>query len=106
MDAGTQQSKPDMNMPNMNAPAIPPPILPGSTHIVRLQEAVTMEELSNDEEYNDIMEDMQEECAKVWTVLSFLCVVLQVCRCQTEGLLIVKPQGMDCLIFKVVLTLF
>ncbi len=25
-----------------------------------------MEELSNDEEYNDIMEDMQEECAKVW----------------------------------------
>lgn len=24
-----------------------------------------MEELSNDEEYNDIMEDMQEECAKV-----------------------------------------
>lgn len=23
-----------------------------------------MEELSNDEEYNDIMEDMQEECAK------------------------------------------
>lgn len=57
-----------MNMPNMNAPAIPPPILPGSTHIVRLQEAVTMEELSNDEEYNDIMEDMQEECAKVWTV--------------------------------------
>lgn len=64
MDAG-QQSKPDMNMPNMNAPAIPPPILPGSTHIVRLQEAVTMEELSNDEEYKDIMEDMQEECAKV-----------------------------------------
>lgn len=54
-----------MNMPNMNAPVIPPPILPGSTHIVRLQEAVTMEELSNDEEYNDIMEDMQEECAKV-----------------------------------------
>ena len=54
-----------MNMPNMNAPIIPPPILPGSTHIVRLQEAVTMEELSNDEEYNDIMEDMQEECAKV-----------------------------------------
>ena len=54
-----------MNMPNMNAPAIPPPILPGSTHIVRLQEAVTMEELSNDEEYKDIMEDMQEECAKV-----------------------------------------
>ena len=52
-------------MPNMNAPVIPPPILPGSTHIVRLQEAVTMEELSNDEEYNDIMEDMQEECAKV-----------------------------------------
>ena len=52
-------------MPNMNAPAIPPPILPGSTHIVRLQEAVTMEELSNDEEYKDIMEDMQEECAKV-----------------------------------------
>ncbi|DBA82258.1 hypothetical protein WJX79_009108 [Trebouxia sp. C0005] len=62
------ESKPDMNMPNMNAPAIPPPILPGSTHIVRLQEAVTMEELSNDEEYNDIMEDMQEECAKYGTI--------------------------------------
>lgn len=58
-------------MPNMNAPVIPPPILPGSTHIVRLQEAVTMEELSNDEEYNDIMEDMQEECAKV--NLEWLC---------------------------------
>ncbi len=85
MVAGTQQSKPDMNMPNMNAPAIPPPILPGSTHIVRLQEAVTMEELSNDEEYNDIMEDMQEECAKVWTVL--LHFLLQVCRFQMEGLL-------------------
>ncbi len=85
MVAGTQQSKPDMNMPNMNAPAIPPPILPGSTHIVRLQEAVTMEELSNDEEYNDIMEDMQEECAKVWTVL--LHFLLQVCKFQMEGLL-------------------
>lgn len=52
-------------MPNLNMPHIPPPVLPGSTHIVRLQEAVTMEELSNDEEYKDIMEDMQEECAKV-----------------------------------------
>lgn len=28
-----------------------------------------MEELSNDEEYNDIMEDMQEECAKVGSSL-------------------------------------
>ncbi len=42
-----------------------------------------MEELSNDEEYNDIMEDMQEECAKVWTVsnskvlLKFLSTCLQ-----------------------------
>ena len=52
-------------MPNMNMPHIPPPVQPGATHIVRLQEAVTMEELSNDEEYKDIMEDMQEECAKV-----------------------------------------
>ena len=31
-----------------------------------------MEELSNDEEYNDIMEDMQEECAKV--KIHWLCI--------------------------------
>lgn len=64
------QSKPDgMNMPNMNMPHIPPPVMPGSTHIVRLQEAVTLAELQNDDEYRDIMEDMQEECAKVCHLL-------------------------------------
>ena len=38
---------------------------PGATHILRLEGAVTIEELGNPEEYTDIMEDMREECAKV-----------------------------------------
>ncbi|KAK9789550.1 hypothetical protein WJX73_009409 [Symbiochloris irregularis] len=37
---------------------------PDATRIVKLAEAVTMEELTNDEEYGDILEDMQEECGK------------------------------------------
>lgn len=36
-----------------------------STRIVQLTEAVTLEELSNDEEYQDILEDMRDECGKV-----------------------------------------
>ena len=78
----TTVPKPDMSMPNSNAPVIPPPILPGSTHIVRLQEAVTMEELSNDEEYNDIMEDMREECAKVKLLLLPCFCTVYIC-CET-----------------------
>lgn len=37
----------------------------GATRIVALQEAVTAEELANDEEYDDILADMREECSKV-----------------------------------------
>ncbi|KFM28314.1 Splicing factor U2af large subunit A [Auxenochlorella protothecoides] len=37
--------------------------------VVRLLEAVTPDELANDEEYADIMEDMREECGKYGTVL-------------------------------------
>ena len=36
-----------------------------ATNVVQLTEAVTMEELSNDEEYQDIVEDMRDECGKV-----------------------------------------
>jgi hypothetical protein len=36
-----------------------------ATRIVTLQEAVTLEELASEEEYNDILEDMREECSKV-----------------------------------------
>ena len=47
-----------MNMASMSAVA-------GATAIVSLQEAVVPDELVNDEEYQDIMEDMREECGKV-----------------------------------------
>ena len=36
-----------------------------TSRILSLREAVTVEELQNDEEYNDIVEDMREECSKV-----------------------------------------
>lgn len=36
-----------------------------TTRILTLKEAVTLDELANDEEYNDILEDMREECSKV-----------------------------------------
>ena len=44
-----------------------------ATRIVKLVEAVTIEELQNDEEYADILEDMQEECGKVQCMLTLLC---------------------------------
>lgn len=37
-------------------------------HVVKLTDAITTEELQNEEEYNDIMEDMKEEFAKFGTV--------------------------------------
>ena len=37
----------------------------GATPIVSLAEAVVPEELTNDEEYQDIMDDMRDECGKV-----------------------------------------
>jgi len=40
------------------------------TKIIRLENMVTAEELQNDEEYNDIVEDTKEECAKFGEVLS------------------------------------
>ena len=36
-----------------------------ATRIIKMNEAVTIEELGNDEEYNDIMEDMRDESNKV-----------------------------------------
>lgn len=52
---------------NANLPMPPNPMEYGgpATKIVQLTEAVTMEELSNDEEYQDIVEDMRDECGKV-----------------------------------------
>lgn len=47
-------------MPPNPMEAGPPP-----TRIVQLTEAVTMEELANDEEYQDILDDMRDECGKV-----------------------------------------
>ena len=38
-----------------------------ATRIVQLTEAVTMEELANDEEYQDLVDDMRGECGKVCT---------------------------------------
>lgn len=46
--------------------------LSGATRIVMLTEAVTPEELADDEEYNDIMQDMREECGKYGTVSNIL----------------------------------
>lgn len=52
---------------NANLPMPPNPMEAGgpATNVVQLTEAVTMEELSNDEEYQDIVEDMRDECGKV-----------------------------------------
>ncbi|CAD7696278.1 unnamed protein product [Ostreobium quekettii] len=38
--------------------------LSGATRVVSLAEAVTLEELQSDEDYKEILEDMQEECSK------------------------------------------
>ena len=38
--------------------------IPGATRFVVLSEAVTVEEISVEEEYNDILEDMKDECGK------------------------------------------
>ncbi|KAK9868013.1 hypothetical protein WJX84_005393 [Apatococcus fuscideae] len=54
-----------MNMASMGAVA-------GATPIVSLMEAVVPEELENDEEYQDIMDDMREECGKHGQVLQLL----------------------------------
>ena len=43
------------------APAGPPP---DATRIVSLLEAVTVEELSDPKEYDEILEDMRDECGK------------------------------------------
>jgi splicing factor U2AF subunit len=40
------------------------PAIAGATRIVVLSDAVTLEEISVEEEYNDILEDMREECSK------------------------------------------
>ena len=52
---------------NANLPMPPNPLMEGGppTRIVQLTEAVTPEELANDEEYQDILEDMRGECGKV-----------------------------------------
>ncbi len=52
---------------NANLPMPPNPMDAGgpATRIVQLTEAVTLEELANDEEYQDIVDDMREECGKV-----------------------------------------
>jgi len=53
---------------NANLPLPPNPSEGGTaTRIVQLTEAVTMEELANDEEYQDILDDMRDECGKVCT---------------------------------------
>ncbi|PSC72088.1 splicing factor U2af large subunit A-like isoform X2 [Micractinium conductrix] len=40
-----------------------------AARVVKLTHAVTMEELQDDEEYNDIMDDMKDECGKYGTVV-------------------------------------
>ena len=44
---------------------MPEPVASLVSRILSLKEAVTVEELQNDEEYTDIVEDMREECSKV-----------------------------------------
>jgi splicing factor U2AF subunit len=53
------------------APAMPPmmPEAPPS-RIISLLEAVTKDELTNDEEYTEIVEDMRDECGKYGQVLN------------------------------------
>ena len=55
-------------------PAMPEPAAMTS-RILSLREAVTVEELQNDEEYNDIVEDMREECGKVRSIPPLTCIV-------------------------------
>ena len=47
---------------------------PGSpeSKVLRLQNMVTAEELTNDEEYEEIEEDIREECEKYGAVLTFV----------------------------------
>ncbi|PRW56919.1 splicing factor U2af large subunit A-like isoform X1 [Chlorella sorokiniana] len=52
------------------APAAPAPQLAGAIRVVKLMHAVTPEELADDGEYNDIVEDMREECGKYGRVLA------------------------------------
>jgi splicing factor U2AF subunit len=46
---------------------------PPTSRVLSLREAVTVEELQNDEEYNDIVEDMREECSKVGSLCDDAC---------------------------------
>jgi len=48
------------------------PAIPGATHVVVLAEAVTLDEIADDEEYHDILEDMREECNKHGQVANIL----------------------------------
>ena len=43
-----------------------------ATRIIKMMEAVTIEELGNDEEYADIVEDMRDESNKVRPLLQHL----------------------------------
>ncbi|CAL8465202.1 g4737 [Coccomyxa elongata] len=43
-----------------------------ATRILALQEAVTLDELANDEEYADILQDMRQECEKFGAVVNVL----------------------------------
>lgn len=45
-------------------PPPPPSALGAPPRVVKLVDAVTLAELENDEDYNDILEDMKEECSK------------------------------------------
>ncbi|KAG1655301.1 hypothetical protein FOA52_007958 [Chlamydomonas sp. UWO 241] len=54
----------------MGLPAPPP--LSGASRVVVLTDAVTLEEISDVEEYDDILEDMREECARHGAVSKIL----------------------------------
>jgi hypothetical protein len=65
-----------------------------ATRILTLKEAVTVDELANDEEYNDILEDMREECGKVRCAGMGVPVTSSVCRVLTGvGVFVLAGEG-------------
>ena len=69
---------------------MPEPVASLVSRILSLKEAVTVEELQNDEEYTDIVEDMREECSKVGA--SECCRGVRLCR----GRGVFDQQGLHC----------
>ena len=60
--------QPDLNLNGFSAiPMGLPPSSAQPSHILVLQNMVLIDELKDDDEYEDILRDIREECSKVWS---------------------------------------